>query len=60
MSIFNKATKTFQWGQNKVTMETGEIARQSTGAVLLDMDGSWCWPPWLPKPKARRARISSR
>jgi polyribonucleotide nucleotidyltransferase len=25
---------------NKVTMETGEIARQSTGAVLLDMDGT--------------------
>ncbi len=40
MSIFNKVTKTFQWGQHKVTMETGEIARQSTGAVLLDMDGT--------------------
>ena len=40
MSIFNKVTKTFQWGQNKVTLETGEIARQSTGAVLLDMDGT--------------------
>jgi polyribonucleotide nucleotidyltransferase len=40
MSIFNKVTKSFQWGQHKVTMETGEIARQSTGAVLLDMDGT--------------------
>ncbi len=40
MSIFNKVTKTFQWGQHKVTMETGEIARQSSGAVLLDMDGT--------------------
>ncbi|MFZ2736837.1 MAG: polyribonucleotide nucleotidyltransferase [Burkholderiaceae bacterium] len=40
MSMFNKVTKTFQWGQNTVTMETGEIARQSTGAVLLDMDGT--------------------
>ena len=40
MSIFNKVTKTFQWGQHKVTMETGEIARQSGGAVLLDMDGT--------------------
>ncbi|HEU4778076.1 MAG TPA: polyribonucleotide nucleotidyltransferase, partial [Telluria sp.] len=27
-------------GQHTVTMETGEIARQSTGAVLLDMDGT--------------------
>ena len=40
MTIFNKVTKTFQWGQHTVTMETGEIARQSTGAVLLDMDGT--------------------
>ncbi len=39
-SIFNKVTKTFQWGQHTVTMETGEIARQSTGSVLLDMDGT--------------------
>ena len=40
MSIFNKVTKTFQWGQHTVTMETGEIARQSGGAVKLDMDGT--------------------
>jgi polyribonucleotide nucleotidyltransferase len=40
MSIFNKVTKTFQWGQHKVTMETGEIARQSSGAVVVDMDGT--------------------
>jgi len=40
MTIFNKVSKTFQWGEHKVTMETGEIARQSTGAVLLDMEGT--------------------
>ena len=40
MTMFNKASKTFQWGQHTVTMETGEIARQATGAVLLDMDGT--------------------
>ena len=38
MSIFNKVTKTFQWGQHTVTMETGEIARQATGAVLVNID----------------------
>ncbi len=38
MSLFNKVTKTFQWGQHSVTMETGEIARQATGAVLVNMD----------------------
>jgi len=40
MSIFNKITKTFQWGQHTVKMETGEVARQASGAVLLDMDGT--------------------
>ena len=40
MSMFKKTTKTFQWGQNTVTMETGEIARQSSGAVMVDIDGT--------------------
>ena len=38
MSIFNKVTKTFQWGSQTVTMETGEIARQSGGAVVVSID----------------------
>jgi len=38
MSIFNKVTKTFQWGNHTVTMETGEIARQAGGAVLVNVD----------------------
>ncbi|MCC6248857.1 MAG: polyribonucleotide nucleotidyltransferase [Rubrivivax sp.] len=38
MSMFNKVTKTFQWGAHTVTLETGEIARQATGAVLVNMD----------------------
>ncbi len=37
-SMFNKVTKTFQWGQNTVTLETGEIARQASGAVIVNMD----------------------
>ena len=38
MSMFNKVVKTFQWGNHTVKMETGEIARQAGGAVLIDMD----------------------
>ncbi|ALS64707.1 polyribonucleotide nucleotidyltransferase [Pandoraea apista] len=38
MQMFNKVVKSFQWGQNTVRMETGEIARQASGAVLVDMD----------------------
>ena len=40
MSLFNKVTKSFQWGDKTVVMETGEIARQATGAVLVDIDGT--------------------
>ena len=36
--MFNKVTKTFQYGQHQVTLETGEIARQATGAVVVSMD----------------------
>jgi polyribonucleotide nucleotidyltransferase len=36
--VFNKITKTFQYGQHQVTLETGEIARQATGAVVVSMD----------------------
>jgi len=38
MSLFNKVTKTFQWGPHTVTMETGEVARQSSGAVIVNID----------------------
>jgi polyribonucleotide nucleotidyltransferase len=38
MTMFNKVTKTFQWGQHTVTMETGEIARQASGAVVVNID----------------------
>ena len=36
--MFEISRKTFQWGANTVTLETGEIARQATGAVLVNMD----------------------
>ena len=35
-----KITKTFQYGQNTVTIETGEIARQASAAVMISMDGT--------------------
>ena len=33
----NPVTKTFQWGGQTVTLETGRIARQATGAVMVTM-----------------------
>jgi len=38
MSMFNKVTKTFQYGQHTVTLETGEIARQASGAVMVSVE----------------------
>ena len=35
-----KITKTFQYGKHTVTLETGEIARQASGAVIVNMDGT--------------------
>ena len=32
-----KVTKTFQYGQHQVTLETGEIARQAGGAVMVSI-----------------------
>jgi polyribonucleotide nucleotidyltransferase len=36
--VFNKVTKTFQYGQHQVTLETGEIARQASGAVMVSIE----------------------
>ncbi|PJJ98738.1 polyribonucleotide nucleotidyltransferase [Lysobacteraceae bacterium NML03-0222] len=35
-----KITKTFQYGGKTVTLETGEIARQAGGAVMVSCDGT--------------------
>ncbi|VAW59990.1 Polyribonucleotide nucleotidyltransferase [hydrothermal vent metagenome] len=32
--------KSFQFGDHNVSIETGEIARQASGAVMVDMDGT--------------------
>ena len=36
----SKITKTFAYGEHQVTLETGEIARQADGAVMVDMGGT--------------------
>jgi polyribonucleotide nucleotidyltransferase len=35
-----KVTKTFQYGNQAVTLETGEIARQAGGAVMVSCEGT--------------------
>jgi polyribonucleotide nucleotidyltransferase len=36
----NPIRKEFQYGNQKITLETGEIARQADGAVMIDVDGT--------------------
>jgi polyribonucleotide nucleotidyltransferase len=38
--LVNPIIKSFQWGAHKVTLETGRIARQASGAVLVSMDNT--------------------
>ena len=35
-----KISKTFQYGDKTITLETGEIARQAGGAVMVSCDGT--------------------
>ena len=37
MTMFNKVSKSFRFGDYDVTLTTGEIARQATGAVVCQM-----------------------
>lgn len=36
--MFNKVTKTFQYGKHTVSLETGVMARQATASVLVTID----------------------
>jgi len=36
----NPITKTFAYGDRTVTLETGKIARQATGAVMVTMENT--------------------
>ena len=38
MTMFNKVSKSFRFGDHDVTLTTGEIARQATGACVCQMD----------------------
>src|SRR5690606_24052317 len=52
--MFNKVSKSFQYGQHTMTLETGEIARQASGAVMVTVDDTCALTPLVsnknPKP----------
>ncbi|HEU4612061.1 MAG TPA: polyribonucleotide nucleotidyltransferase, partial [Kofleriaceae bacterium] len=51
-----KVTKSFQYGAHTVTLETGEIARQATGAVMVSMGGTVVLVTAVAAPKAREGQ----
>jgi polyribonucleotide nucleotidyltransferase len=51
--VFDKLTKTFQYGEHTVRLETGEVARQASGSVLVSMDDTVVLATVVAAPKAR-------
>ncbi|HLT27235.1 MAG TPA: polyribonucleotide nucleotidyltransferase [Zeimonas sp.] len=51
--MFEIAKRTFQWGANTVTIETGEIARQASGAAVVTMDDTVILATVVGAPTAR-------
>jgi polyribonucleotide nucleotidyltransferase len=51
-----KVTKTFQYGDHAVTIETGEIARQASGAVMVSMGGTVVMVAAVAAQKAREGQ----
>jgi len=51
-----KVTKSFQYGAHTVSLETGEIARQASGAVMVSMGGTVVLVTAVAAPKAREGQ----
>ncbi len=51
-----KVTKSFQYGKHQVTLETGEIARQASGAVMVSMGGTVVLVSAVASTKAREGQ----
>ncbi len=51
--MFNKVSKSFQYGEHTVTLETGHLARQATGAVLVTMGDTVVLVTAVARPEAK-------
>jgi len=49
--------KQFQYGDRLVTLETGEIARQANGAVMIDVEGTSLLVTVVGKKRRQRRRF---
>jgi len=53
----NPIRKQFQYGDRLVTLETGEIARQANGAVIIDVEGTTLLVTVVGKKRKQRWRL---
>lgn len=51
--MFNKVSKSFQYGEHTVTMETGHLARQASGSVLVTMGDTVVLVTAVARPEAK-------
>ncbi len=58
--MFNYFRKELDWGGRKLVLETGKIARQADGAVLVAMATPSCSAPRSAPGRPSPGRISSR
>ena len=54
--MFNPVVKTFQYGNQTVTLETGKVARQATGSVIVTMGNSQVLATVVGRKKANPGR----
>ena len=57
--MFNPVSKNFEFGGQKVTLETGKVARQATGAVIVSMGATQVLATVVGRSKQIRAKIFS-
>ena len=48
--------KSFPYGRHTVTLETGEIARQADGAVLVSWTTPWCSSPCVARTEVKQGQ----
>ena len=54
--MFNQVSKTFQFGDQSVTIETGKVARQATGSVVVSMGSTQVLATVVGRKKAKQGQ----
>ena len=58
--MFNSSTKSMQWGEETLTLETGKVARQADGTVIATLGETSVMANVTFAKEVKPGRISSR